>query len=63
LAHPFSENDLIFSTDVPSSQHRGYATRKTIGIVALSKDVLLEERDNLALYTILLGFQYAEEEI
>jgi hypothetical protein len=36
---------------------RGYATRKIIGIVALSKDVLLAKKDNVALYTILLGFQ------
>jgi predicted enzyme related to lactoylglutathione lyase len=37
--------------------------RKTFGIVAMSKDVILEERDNVALYTIFLGFQDAEEEI
>lgn len=37
--------------------------RKTFGIVAMSKDVLLEERANVALYTMFLGFQEAEEEI
>jgi hypothetical protein len=37
--------------------------KKTIGIVALNKDVLSVERDNMALSPILFGFHYVEEEI
>jgi hypothetical protein len=42
---------------------REYATRKTIGIVAPSNDVLSVEGDNVAPSTISLGSQDAEEEI